>query len=68
MEEYISYLKKFQIAVLIVVLAFAGVVFLVMRTIPEIQNIMDNQANYTTQLDALAESERRMADVSANLE
>lgn len=67
MEQYITYIKKFQIAVIILVAAILGCIFLVMHTIPEFQKVSDIQTNYKQQTDTLADLERQLADLNDTL-
>ena len=67
MEQYITYIKKFQIAILILVASIAGCAFLVMKTVPEFQKVADIQANYKQQTDALADAERQLSDLNDTL-
>lgn len=60
MEDYKVYLKKFKIAVGILGGALLLVVFLISKTVPEIQKISNVQEEYKTQTEALADAERKL--------
>lgn len=62
-----TYIKKFQIALLILVIAIVGCVFLVLNTIPEFQKVVGIQSNYKQQSEALANVERQLADLNDTL-
>lgn len=68
MGEYLTYLKKFQLALFIVILSIASVVFLVTHTFPEFQKITDIQKNYKNQTKSLADAEQRLASLNETLE
>lgn len=63
MEKYSVYLKKFQIAVAILAAALALCIFLIVKTVPEAQKIMQLQTDYKTQSASLADSERKLQDL-----
>lgn len=63
MEKYSIYLKKFQIAIMIIGLALALVIFVIVKTVPEVQKIMQLQTDYKTQSASLADSERKLQDL-----
>ncbi len=63
MEKYSVYLKKFQIAIMIIGLALALVIFVIVKTVPEVQKIMQLQTDYKTQSASLADSERKLQDL-----
>lgn len=63
MEEYLTYLKKFQIAVAIIILSLVVVGFLISKTIPKFQDIKAVQDNYTSKMKSLSDTERRLADL-----
>jgi len=68
MGETVTYLKKFKIAIFIVVVAIAAVVLLIKQTIPEFQKIKNLQDTYKTQTDALADTERKLTDLNETVE
>ena len=63
MEKYSVYLKKYQIAIMIIGLALALVIFVIVKTVPEVQKIMQLQTDYKTQSASLADSERKLQDL-----
>lgn len=63
MEKYSVYLKKFQIAIMIIGAALALVIFVIVKTVPEVQKIMQLQTDYKTQSASLADSERKLQDL-----
>lgn len=63
MEKYSVYLKKFQIAVAILAAALVLCIFLIVKTVPEAQKIMQLQTDYKTQSASLADSERKLQDL-----
>lgn len=68
MEKYNIYLKKFQIAVTIFALSIVTVIFLIYKTVPEVQKILDIQEQQKTQSASLADAERKLADLRADAE
>lgn len=67
-EEYKVYLKKFKVAVSILVGSIVVVIFLISKIIPEIQNIFKIQEEYKTQTAALADAERKLKTLQDNAE
>lgn len=65
MEKYNVYIKKFQLAIVILVLAIAAVIWMIVKTVPEVQRIMQIQNDQKTQSSALADAERKLADLKA---
>lgn len=63
MEKYSVYLKKFQIAIMIIGVALALFIFAVVKIVPEVQKIMQLQTDYKTQSASLADSERKLQDL-----
>ena len=63
MEKYDVYLKKFKVAVgiLVATIVLAGVI--VSKIIPEIQKITNIQKDYKSQSSALADSERKLENL-----
>lgn len=68
MENYNIYFKKFQIAIMIFVAAIAGIIFLIYKTVPEVQKILDIQKQQKTQSESLSDAERKLADLRADAE
>ena len=67
MEQYMTYIKKFKIAIIILVAAIAGCVLLIMHTAPEFQKVSSIQEDYKKQTDTLADIERQLADLNDTL-
>lgn len=63
MEKYSVYLKKFQIAIMIIGFALALFIFAIVKTVPEVQKIMQLQTDYKAQSASLADSERKLQDL-----
>lgn len=63
MDKYTIYLKKFQIAIGILVLSLIIFIFLVSKVVPEVQKISQIQTDYKTQSSTLADSERKLQDL-----
>lgn len=63
MDKYTIYLKKFQVAIGIIVLSLIICIFLVSKVVPEVQKISQLQNDYKTQSSALADSERKLQDL-----
>ena len=68
MEKYNIYFKKFQIAILILAAAVFAIIFLIYKTVPEVQKIIDIQEQQKTQSTALADAERKLAGLRADTE
>ncbi len=68
MEKYNIYFKKFQIAILIFVGAILAIIFLIYKTVPVVQKIIDIQEQQKTQSAALADAERKLANLRADSE
>lgn len=68
MNEYLTYLKKFYIAILIFVFAIIIAVFLVKQTIPEFGKIKNAQNDYKAKAEELVSTEQRLSELSSNLE
>ncbi len=60
MEKYSIYLKKFQIAIGILVITLIIFIFLIIKIIPEVQKILKTQETYKTQSASLADAERKL--------
>ena len=60
MEKYSIYLKKFQVAIFIIVAALAFFIYTITKAVPEVQTIMQLQTDYKTQSDSLADAERKL--------
>ena len=67
-EEYKVYLSKFKVAVLILVASVLVVIFLIYKTIPEVQNIFNIQEEYKTQTTTLADAERKLKSLQESVE
>ncbi len=67
-EEYKVYLNKFKVAVLILVASVLVVIFLIYKTIPEVQNIFNIQEEYKTQTTTLADAERKLKSLQESVE
>ncbi len=65
MEKYSIYIKKFQIAIGILVIALIAVIAMITKTVPEVQRIMQIQEEHKTQSASLADAERKLADLKA---
>lgn len=65
MEKYSVYLKKFQIAIAIAAAALIGFIFLIAKTVPQIQTISNIQNDYKTQSSTLADTERKLEELKA---
>lgn len=65
MEKYSVYLKKFQIAIAIAAAALVGFIFLIAKTVPQIQTITNIQNDYKTQSSTLADTERKLEELKA---
>lgn len=68
MEKYNIYFKKFQVAILIFAGAVFAIGFLIYKTVPEVQKIIDIQEQQKTQSASLADAERKLADLRADSE
>ena len=68
MEKYNIYFKKFQMAILIFVAAVGAIIFLIYKTVPEVQKIIDIQEQQKIQSASLADAERKLADLRADAE
>ena len=68
MEKYNIYFKKFQVAILIFAAAVFAIGFLIYKTVPEVQKIIDIQEQQKTQSASLADAERKLADLRADSE
>ena len=68
MDKYTIYLKKFQIAVGIVVLSLIVFIFLISKIVPEVQRIAQIQNDYKAQSSTLADSERKLQDLKDSAE
>lgn len=68
MEEVVIYLKKFRMAVLIIVAALIAVIFLIKFTIPVFQKVNEINDNYKTQLSTLEDTERRLEDLNKSVQ
>ncbi len=66
MDKYSIYLKKFQIAIGILVIALIAVIAMIVKTVPEVQRIMQIQEEHKTQSASLADAERKLADLKAD--
>jgi len=64
-EKYSVYLKKFQIAIAIAAAALVGFIFLIAKTVPQIQTITNIQNDYKTQSSTLADTERKLEELKA---
>ncbi len=62
-EDIKELLIKFKIAVLILVLGAIVAIYLLMQTIPVIQNIISLNKEYKTQITVLADKQRTLADL-----
>ena len=65
MDKYSIYLKKFQIAIGILVIALIAVIAMITKTVPEVQRIIEIQEQQKTQSASLADAERKLADLKA---
>lgn len=65
MEKYNVYLKKFQLAIIIIVVTVVAVIAMIVKTVPEVQKIIQIQEDQKTQSSALADAERKLADLKA---
>ena len=65
MEKYNIYLKKFQVAVAILAITLLVFIGMIAKTIPSVNNIFEIQNNYKSQSDALADAERKLAELKA---
>ena len=65
MEKYSVYLKKFQIAIGIAVVALVVFLVLIVKTVPQIQTISNIQNDYKTQSSTLADTERKLEELKA---
>lgn len=65
MEKYNVYIKKFQLAIIIIVVTIAAVIGIIVKTVPEVQKIIQIQEDQKTQSAALADAERKLADLKA---
>ena len=65
MEKYSVYLKKFQIAIGIAVVALVVFIVLIVKTVPQIQTISNIQNDYKTQSSTLADTERKLEELKA---
>lgn len=63
MEKYNIYMKKFQLAIIIVVVSVVAVIAMIVKTVPEVQKIIQIQEDQKTQSSALADAERKLADL-----
>ncbi len=68
MEKYNIYFKKFQVAIMIFVAAILTIAFLIYKTVPVVQKIIDIQEQQKTQSASLADAERKLADLRADAE
>ena len=68
MENLSFYIKKFQIAFGLLFLTVALVVFVVYKTIPVVQNILNIQEQHKTQSASLADAERKLEGLKAQAE
>jgi len=67
-EEYKVYLKKFKIAVSVIIGAIVVFGFLIAKTVPEIQKITDIQRDYKSTTSTLADAERKLQGLKDNIE
>ena len=63
MEKYSEYIKTFQLAIIILVVSIVGAVFMVIKIVPEVQNIGQLQTDYTAQSASLADAERKLENL-----
>ena len=68
MEKYNIYFKKFQVAIMTFVAAILTIAFLIYKTVPVVQKIIDIQEQQKTQSASLADAERKLADLRADAE
>lgn len=62
------YIKKFKIALLIVVVALVLCILMLVKTIPSIQNLIALNTSYTNQTSVLNESRRKLEVLKNNAE
>lgn len=65
MEKYSVYIKKFQIAIAILVFAIIAAIAMIVKTVPEVQKIIQIQEDYKAKTASLADAERKLADLKA---
>ena len=65
MEKYNIYIKKFQLAIIIIVVTVVAVIAMIVKTVPEVQKIIQIQEDQKTQSSALADAERKLADLKS---
>ena len=63
MEKYSEYIKKFKIALGIVVVAIVVCGLIITKLIPEFQNLLTIQTNYKEQTALLADTERKLENL-----
>lgn len=68
MEEYISYIKKFKIALIIIIAALAVDIFLLKFIVPEFKKISENQSKYKEMTKKLNDSEKELKDLKETLD
>ena len=68
MENYNLYMKKFQIAVVILFAAVVLIAYLIYQTVPHVQKIIEIQEQQKTQSGVLADAERKLANLRADAE
>ena len=68
MEKFDIYLKKFKVAVGILVAALVVCIFLLVRTIPEIQKIIECEKSTKTAMSSLSDAERKLEGLKASFE
>ena len=68
MKKYSIYIKKFKIALGILVAIFVLLIFMLSKIIPQFKNISAIQQNYKTTTAELADSERRLTDLKTSKE
>ena len=67
MEKYDIYIKKFKIALAILVASIVAFIFLIVKTIPSIQKVSEIEKSYTQQASTLADAERRLNDLKNSI-
>lgn len=63
MEKYKLYLKKFKIALAILLAGIAIFVFIIAKTVPQIKKITSTSKKYKVQASKLVDSERRLSNL-----
>ena len=68
MNEYLTYLKKFSIAISIFLLSIIIAIVLVKQTIPEFAKIKNAQNDYKEKAKELVSTEQKLSELNSNLE